>query len=277
MTFRPFEHSVSAFGRPWGCPNVLRGVLFTALLPLAALRIGAGEPIPPQIVQNVRHATVMVSVEYDDPPFIKTHWGSGIVAGPGLVVTNAHVVNENPAASIYVSNDILPRTPARVVVLRYDSGEQRDDSGDDARKNVDMAILSFQQPDGTPVPALPFALRAVPSEPIIVAGYPGDAAGSHAAGEEDASGSVHEFSAPLVVTAGAVTGVADGEPGLVIHDARCSPGNSGGPVVNFRGEAVGMQTWTSLPGDPGRYMSIAIGGGDIVAFLEANGFHLLRP
>ena len=245
----------------------------------------------PGVLQKVKDATVMVCVEYGDGPDSEVSWGSGMIVGDGLVVTNAHVVNEKAPMRIWVANHALPRTPASVLALRYDSNEftiggvaayvantlsanigleELEIPG--KQKNNDMAVLSFTPPAGRRLPALSFALSTAPGERIVAAGYPGGGSGQFIPG---GGGSFDPLGfTPQALTAGSVTGITDSEPLIIVHDAQCSTGNSGGPVVNTRGEVVGMQTWTTIPGSGDGYMSMAVGGANIVAFLEANG---VRP
>ena len=63
---------------------------------------------------------------------------------------------------------------------------------------------------------------------------------------------VYAIGSPLgisdTITAGTYTGSRDG---LLVTDARIMPGNSGGPMVNEAGEAVGINTWKATQeGDP---------------------------
>lgn len=246
--------------------------------------------MPANMMQTVRDATVQVRVEYNDATSVEVGLGSGVLIGPGLVLTNAHVVNEKVPIRISIANDLLPRTPARVVALRYDHNEFtsgtvveyiankiienadiRDIDITPPQKNYDMAILSFVPPPGMRLPALAFARAPVRGESVIASGYPGRAARR----DVDSTNAYASVSTtPQVLSSGVVTSLLDNKPRMIMHNAECSSGNSGGPVVNSRGEILGMQTWTSLPDDPSEYMALAIDSRDILPFLEANG---VRP
>lgn len=260
------------------------------LLFLSAFPVLAGQQFPQYVLDTLANATVMVSVQTGDHTSMEVHWGTGMIIAPGLVVTNAHVVNEKGPARIMVHNRVLVPTPAKVVAARYDSNEfetghvveyiantlasKANLSGNLAaskQRNYDMAILSFTPPPGFAVTPLSFSRQAFSGESIIAAGYPGDNGASFSS---PSGGFPTVPSAPLIFSGGTVSGVINKSPQLVIHSARCSTGNSGGPVVNARGEILGMQTWTSVPGSSRGYMSLAIGSRDIVSFLEQRG---IRP
>ncbi|MCZ2355328.1 MAG: trypsin-like peptidase domain-containing protein [Bacteroidia bacterium] len=66
---------------------------------------------------------------------------------------------------------------------------------------------------------------------LFVLGYPDQ-------GEID-RGITAVFNAPLFVTKGIVSGF---KPGFVITDARITPGNSGGPVIDKNGKVIGLAT-----------------------------------
>lgn len=273
-----------------------RRIAFFSLLLVffVILRSVAGETVPQSVLQRVKDATVMVCIEYGDGPDSEVNWGSGVIIGPGLAVTNAHVVNEKAPTRIYIYNEKLPRTPVTVLASRYDANEFTTGGVVEyiantlissanienvrlshQQTNFDMAVLGFTPPGGVQLPSLSYNLQASQGEHIIAAGYPGQLGGeSSATYIPGDSGYAPTPVAPLVMSGGYVTALSTRSPRLVIHNARCSTGNSGGPVVNVRGEIVGMQTWTSVPGAGKRYISIAIGSPDIVAFLERNG---VRP
>jgi serine protease Do len=62
--------------------------------------------------------------------------------------------------------------------------------------------------------------------------------------------SVYAIGSPLgiadTITIGTFTGTRDG---LLVTDARILPGNSGGPMVNQNGEAVGVNTFKATAGN----------------------------
>lgn len=249
-------------------------------------------PTPPRAdpaMQRAQDATVMVCVEYGEQPNAEISWGSGMIIGSGLVVTNAHVVNEKVPTRIYIQNAVLPQTPVRVVARRYDANEFTpthvvdylaasliDKAGikgvrlSRQQSTYDMAVLAFTPPPGVNLPALAFNQEIRRGDAITAVGYPGREATQFPTSQSNYYGYTPGTVAPIILTSGSVDNVGDRAPQIIVHNAQCSTGNSGGPIVNQRGEIVGMQTWTSVPGQT-RYMSLAIGSRDIVNFLREHG------
>ena len=135
--------------------------------------------------------------------------GSGWTAAPGLVVTNAHVVEGARSVGVSVRNS-WGQLPAEILIL-----DERND----------VAVLGVE---GLGAPVLPTG-RPAPGRPVAILGYPG-------AGPFDASPGRVGRTGPLLA--------ADASGGLPVRrtvtsvSGEARPGNSGGPVVNGRGEVV---------------------------------------
>lgn len=137
--------------------------------------------------------------------------GSGWVAAPETVVTAAHVVED--AGYVAIRRDgAWGRLPAEVLLL-------------DGRN--DLAVLHVEGLEG--LPSLTLA-EAVPGEPVAVLGYPGG-------GPLDVGAGRVGRTAP-VLTRDAEGGELVGREVTSVR-AEVRPGNSGGPVVDARGEVVG--------------------------------------
>ncbi|MCL2180844.1 MAG: Do family serine endopeptidase, partial [Treponema sp.] len=144
--------------------------------------------------------------------------GSGIIVrhrnGVYYAVTNNHVVDD--ASEITVAVRDGREYPAQLV-------------GRDERK--DLAIVSFTTGDNHPLAVLGDSDRVTVGDWAIAIGNP--------------LGEQFSFS----VTMGIVSAVGrTGGPGGNINDfiqtdAPINQGNSGGPLVNIRGEVVGINTW----------------------------------
>jgi len=144
--------------------------------------------------------------------------GSGIIVryndGTYYALTNNHVVDD--ATEIRVATKDGMEYPAELV-------------GRDARK--DLAMVSFKTTDHYPLAPLGDSDRVTVGDWAIAIGNP--------------LGEQFSFS----VTMGIVSAVGrTGGPGGNINDfiqtdAPINQGNSGGPLINIRGEVIGINTW----------------------------------
>lgn len=242
----------------------LRVIFLTLAAAMTASLVAAVERIGSDVGGRVAAATVMVRIEFDDPSDPRTSWGTGFVVGDGLIMTNAHVVNDEAPKRIYVSNLHLPATEAGILAIRYDS----DGGGRPGSTYYDIALLAYAPPPGGKLPALAFSLNAAPNQSVFAFGYPGPdrrrpVASSPGAGSQTA----------LAVTDGVIHQIIVADPYLLMHTALCRNGNSGGPLVNSRGEVVGMQTWSADPDVRTNVIeSFAIGSRGLAGFMHWAGF-----
>ncbi|HEX2618865.1 MAG TPA: serine protease, partial [Phototrophicaceae bacterium] len=178
-------------------------------------------------INTIASSVVYIETEERGHPFAS---GSGtLITSTGLIFTNRHVIEDGDDFHIFLLEDMrelpVPRYYASLVhvfdeidfaVLQID----RDDDKDD----IDPSKLD-----------LPF-LEATTEEvgygdPIYIFGYPDIGDGY------------------LVLTQGSITTIENGElvdqklPVWYRTDAEMSSGNSGGLVVNDKGEYVGIPTW----------------------------------
>ncbi|QLG27048.1 trypsin-like peptidase domain-containing protein [Halorarum halophilum] len=139
--------------------------------------------------------------------------GSGFVGPDGSVLTNEHVVAN-----------------ASDVKLRFDDNEWRDATVSGTDPYSDLAVL---EPNGTPSEATPLSFVDTDPEPpvgtpVLAIGSPYGFTGS--ASEGIVSGIDRLLPAPNDFQ------IAD----AVQTDAALNPGNSGGPLVTFEGDVVGV-------------------------------------
>jgi len=162
--------------------------------------------------------------------------GSGfIVSADGLVLTNKHVVSDNKADYTVITND-GKKYPAKVLAL------------DPVQ---DLAVIKIQ-PKSSAVAAL--SAGASPTfKPVILGDSSGIQIGQTAVAIGNALG---QFS--NTVSVGVVSGLqrtisasdqvgtfSETLDGIIQTDAAINAGNSGGPLLNLKGEVIGINTATA--------------------------------
>ncbi len=152
-------------------------------------------------------------------------WGSGFIIDGGYVVTNAHVLRGQPAVMTLIMADGKTEIPADLVGF--------------ANGGIDLAVLKINRQKKFP------ALQLAKTKSIEV----GD--------------SIYAIGTPLqelnqnTFTSGMVSALRlKGE--LIQHNAAINEGNSGGPLLNDKGEVVGVNM-------AGAYSSVEDAQGNQVA------------
>ena len=191
-----------------------------------------------QAVEDVSPAVVSIIVTKDLPRFIfpfegffdfripqreterrEVGWGSGfIVSADGLILTNRHVVLDETADYTVVLNDGR-EFPAKVL----------------ARDRVqDLAILKIETEDLLPIVELGDSANLRKGQTVIAIG--------NMLGEFQNSVSVGVVSGlGRTITARGGGMIARMED-VIQTDAAINQGNSGGPLLNLRGEVIGINT-----------------------------------
>ncbi|MFN6954898.1 MAG: trypsin-like peptidase domain-containing protein [Acetobacteraceae bacterium] len=187
--------------------------------------------------------------------------GSGFVVAPGVIVTNAHVIQNLVPDRIHVVNRGLPR-PVRVVLGPRTPQAQPG--------MPDFAILRL--PEGT-TGLQPLALTRVAGrlDPVVAAGFPASVMQTDANFRALLDGGA---AAPeLVVTDGLISAVQTLPSGLMAmpHTAAIGRGNSGGPLVDRCGRVVGMNTFGFVDPSQAERVSYAQKTDALLAFLAQHG------
>lgn len=159
----------------------------------------------------------VVSMEVDHGDYISR--GSGFrVAVEGMVVTNAHIVQGTDAVSVQLPDGT--RQTARVLGRAPD---------------VDIAVLELDNDSGlSPLHSGSGLADLRVGDQVVAIGAP--------------------FGLPGIGTSGAITALHQPvqlHGGIVLEavqiDASINAGNSGGPLVNARGEVIGVNTAIAMP------------------------------
>ena len=159
-------------------------------------------------------------------------YGAGFLVGPGLVLTSEHVVasGKKLGAMLYKSGR-TSYTPMDGGLARFLFENQTDivgmhEIGGDATSDIALMRLDA---DTTGYPTLPMADGAIrPGERVIALGHPQELVWSFTQGMV---GTIHQ--------------------GAIQHDAAISYGSSGGPLLNLRGEIVGINIAKVVSESPG--------------------------
>lgn len=182
---------------------------FLIYLALAVLLSGAPALAgvwAPETVGKVRRAAVTVYVF--DETGKQVGQGSGFFfESYGHLITNYHVLGKASAARVKIFDGRL------FAVEAIDAEDKRDD--------IVEAVVDM--PYGAAPYLVPAAALPVPGAPLMVSGSPLGVTGVTSTGKVMAIGEI---------------------PGLgqcIVHDARATHGSSGGPVVNVKGEVVGIE------------------------------------
>ncbi|MEA2496336.1 MAG: hypothetical protein QOJ29_4247 [Thermoleophilaceae bacterium] len=213
------------------------GVALLAVVGLGAVVLFGGGNSVQDAVAKVEPSTVLVVPQRDGQP---NGNGSGWVydAKRGLIVTNAHVVNDGETFKVSAGNKLVP---ARVVAVA---------------PCEDLAVLRVAETAGLTSIQLGSQAALELGDTVVAVGFPQSASAS----------------ADLTSTAGVVSVVKTTYseealdipryPNVLQTDAAINPGNSGGPLVDLDGRLVGVNSAGRTISQSGRTIqgqSFAIG------------------
>jgi len=164
--------------------------------------------LPAPILESVRSSTVKV----EGTACRRNQDGSGFAIGPNLIVTNAHVVaGENKTTVLTPSGSVLTAS-----VVLFDAGR-------------DLAILRVPRYTGAPLPLSDAKI----GETGAVFGHP--------RGQDEVAVLPATVSSRITAVGPDLYGVVKKvHRDVLLLSASVQPGDSGGALVNNRGEVIGV-------------------------------------
>ena len=168
-----------------------------------------------QVINALTDSVVTISSEVSDASGNGEAVGTGVViTSDGEILTNAHVVEGATRVRVRFAGETEPRDAE---ILATDPGN-------------DLALIKIQATGLKPaVFAQPGSVRV--GDAVVAIGYALDLDG----GPTVSTGIISALKRTIITENGALNG-------LIQTDAAISSGNSGGPLVNLRGEIVGINT-----------------------------------
>ena len=207
------------------------GALVAAVAVVAVLLVtgvlgGGGDDIP-EVVEELRPSTVLITTKRED---VVTGTGSGWVldAGEGLVVTNAHVVNQGDAFTV------------------ANGGRSRRATVVGAAPCEDLALLRVDDSRGLRTARLAPPGSVEQGETVVAMGYPADSTAG------DSAGSTRGVVSSVRTTFRDPAADVPAYPSVLQTDTPLNPGNSGGPLVDTRARVVGVDSAARSTGSDGR-------------------------
>ena len=206
------------------------------------------------IPQRLEQGTVLILA----PVPCGAQQGTGFFINPDHVLTNRHVVANAIDDMVMVTNANLRGARRGMVVARSDT------------PGYDFAVIKVMLVEGDQVPALPLSPTVNRTDKVSAWGFPALVSEQDPAYLRLLRG---DFNAvpEVVFTDGVVNAILQTSPRNIVHSAVVSQGNSGGPLVNEKGDVIGINTFIRLDADSNRQTQTALGSDAIMGFLREKG------
>lgn len=209
----------------------------------------------------------------NDRPMMRTRIsGTGFLVGDGLIATNRHVAQPwygDPDAKRLIDRGATP-TLEDLVAFFPNSPKAVKLLPGAISKTSDLAVLRAEHSDVTgDLPALPLAASAGPAgQMVVVIGYPLGTQGMVAKSPSDVYerlaykhndiDTVSKLAAMSLIRPSTTYGhLGDIVGDKIVYDASSAHGGSGGPVLNAKGEVIGVN-FAYMDGFSGSTLGISV-------------------
>lgn len=227
--------------------------LLTLLLALVALTMPAGAA--DDISAASRSVVRVVTVAMVDGEVVGFGHGSGIAISPTRILTNAHVVESAVRYPDNVALGVVPSEGKKSYAAKLIAIDIK----------RDLALIEISE--GRVPPAAVFTGPLEPGTDVVALGYPGNV-------DLAAARSAADYITPRTPVRSegnmsnlqAINGVA-----MLLHTAKISRGNSGGPLVDQCGRIVGINTAITRADDGDSSFAFAISTRELARFLADAG------
>ena len=199
-----------------------------AVIAPSVVRIHGMAPHPP--TKQPAASAKAGSPAPDEPlPDVEVGVGTGVVIkDDGTILTNLHVVQSAPRLKVTFFDG--SESPAVVVAVH---------------PHKDLAVIRASKlPDDLEPAVLAGAGDLRPGDEVVAVGFPYGIGPSVSSGVISGLGRSFRIRKDLVMD------------DLIQYDAATNPGNSGGPLVNLKGEVVGIVTAIFNPTEAGTFIGI---------------------
>lgn len=254
-----------------GAPGKASDVPPNAILPSHASRIlvpdptveipegGSTEEISKVSLANLIEARTVLVLAVADGAL---ELGSGLSIGPGLIVTNNHVVESilDRGGDLYVVNKALEKPVAANVIKAVGPLDQT---------GTDLALLKIED-ETLPTFTVLQPTGTLKLNNVIAAGFPADVLATDVGFSALRAGNASAMP-ELTLTDGTINTEQKIGPDthVLMHSAALSSGNSGGPLVDMCGRLIGVNAFVRKGKMQNR--SFALASSDLLAFLEGTG------
>lgn len=215
-----------------------------------------GNPVQadPSDIAAASRSVVRVVVFSEADPTVPIGHGSGVVVAPNVILTNAHVVDEDAM-----------ETRITVRIVPSEGGKSYDAAVVDRSSGNDLALIQLQGGARlTPSAFFPGAVED--GSDVFAIGYPG--------GVDIAQGlSMDDMLRPQVPvkTKGSLSGGRSAKQfETLLHTAAIGSGNSGGPLVDACGRVIGINSFGTVSDGNDAEFFFAISNREVRSFLARN-------